>query len=254
MADRATLPLAGQAALVTGSAKNIGREIALMLAADGAAVAINARTDEAAARAVADEIEAAGGRAMVHLADVGDPDQAERLVAAAADTFGRLDILVCNAGIRRQNRLTEITYEEWREVMAVDLDAPFMLAKAAIPHMRRLGAGRIVALGGTSAHTAPPGRAHVAAAKMGVLSLIRTIAREYGPDGITANVVAPGHIDTVRGASAGKRSGAGAERPIQRMGTTAEIAAMVRHLCRPEGAYITGQCLHVDGGIFFGGA
>lgn len=254
MPDDTAPPLAGQAAVVTGSAKNIGRETARLLAADGAAVVINARSDRAAAEAVVTEIEAAGGRAIAHLADVGVPDEAEGLIDAAVAAFGRIDILVLNAGIRRQRPFVEIPLAEWREVMAVDLDGPFVLAKAAIPHMLAQGAGRIVALGGSSAHTAPPGRAHVAAAKMGLLSMIRTLAREHGADGITANMVAPGHIDTVRGAGAGQRSTSGAGRPIERLGTTTEIAAMIRHLCRPEGAYITGQCLHVDGGIYFGGA
>ena len=247
-------PLSGQAAVITGSAKNIGREIALMLAADGADIVINAKSDRDAAEAAASEIEALGARAIVHLADIAKPAEAEGLIRASVDAFGRLDILVCNAGIRRQNPILDITLEEWRAVMAVDLDAPFVLAKAAIPHMLANGHGRIVTIGGTSAHTAPPGRAHVAAAKMGLLALTRSIATEFGPKGITANMVAPGHIDTVRGDAAGKRSTSGAGRPIQRMGETTEIAAMVRHLCRPEGAYITAQCLHIDGGIYMGGA
>ncbi|MBO6521948.1 MAG: SDR family oxidoreductase [Rhodospirillales bacterium] len=247
-------PLAGQVAVVTGAAKNIGRETAMMLAADGASVVTNGKTDEAAAKAAVAEIEAAGGRAIHHMADIADPDQAEGLIAAAVDAFGRLDILVLNAGIRRQHSIIEIPLEEWREVMTMDLESPFVLAKAAIPHMLENGHGRIVTLGGTSAHTGNVGRAHVGAAKMGLLSLTRSIAMEFGPQGITANMVAPGHIDTVRGDAAGERSSSGAGRPIGRMGTTVEIAAMIRHLCRPEGAYITGQCLHVDGGIYLGGA
>lgn len=247
-------PLSGQVAVVTGAAKNIGRETALMLAADGASVVINGKTDKDAADAVVAEIEAAGGTALTHMADIAAPDQAEGLIAAAADQFGRLDILVLNAGIRRQHSIVDIPLSEWREVMTMDLEAPFVLSKAAIPHMLVNAYGRIVSLGGSSAHTGNVGRAHVGAAKMGLLSLTRAIAMEFGDRGITANMVAPGHIDTVRGDAAGKRSSAGAGRPIQRLGTTAEIAAMVRHLCRPEGAYITGQCIHVDGGIYLGGA
>jgi 3-oxoacyl-[acyl-carrier protein] reductase len=247
-------PLSGQVAIVTGSAKNIGRETALMLAADGAAVVINGKSDEDAAKTTTAEIETAGGSAIHHMADIAAPAQAEGLVAAAVEAYGRLDILVLNAGIRRQNSIIDITLEEWRDVMTMDLEAPFVLARAAIPHMLKNSHGRIVTLGGTSAHTGNVGRAHVGAAKMGLLSLTRSIAMEFGDRGITANMVAPGHIDTVRGEAAGKRSTSGEGRPIQRMGTTAEIAAMIRHLCRPEGAYITGQCLHVDGGIYLGGA
>ncbi len=246
--------LSGQAALVTGAAKNIGREIALTLAADGANLVINGKTDRAAAEAVAAEIEADGGTAVVHMADIAGPDAAEGLIRAAVDAYGRLDILVLNAGIRRQNSIVDIPLEEWREVMTMDLEAPFVLARAALPHMLENGYGRIVTLGGTSAHTGNVGRAHVGAAKMGLLSLTRSIAMEFGDRGVTANMVAPGHIDTVRGAAAGQRSNSGAGRPIGRMGTTREIAAMVRHLCGPDGAYITGQCMHVDGGIYLGGA
>ncbi|MCK5779145.1 MAG: SDR family oxidoreductase [Rhodospirillales bacterium] len=247
-------PLSGHVAVVTGAAKNIGREIALMLAGDGASVVINGRSDKAAAEVVAGEVEAMGAQAIVHMADVADPDQATGLIDAAVAHFGRLDILVVNAGMRRQNSIVDIPLEEWREVMTMDLESPFVLAKAAIPQMLKNGHGRVVTLGGTSAHTGNIGRAHVGAAKMGLLSLTRSIAVEFGPQGITANMVAPGHIDTVRGAAAGQRSNSGAGRPIERMGTTGEIAAMVRHLCRPEGAYITGQCIHVDGGIYLGGA
>ncbi|MBO6949207.1 MAG: SDR family oxidoreductase [Rhodospirillales bacterium] len=247
-------PLSGQVAVVTGAAKNIGREIALMLAADGASLVINGKSDKAAADAVVAQIEKTGGTAMVHMADVADPDQAQGLIEAATEKFGRLDILVINAGMRRQNSIVDIPLSEWREVMTMDLESPFVLAKHALPHMLENGHGRVVTLGGTSAHTGNVGRAHVGAAKMGLLSLTRSIAVEFGPNGVTANMVAPGHIDTVRGEAAGERSKSGAGRPIQRMGKTSEIAGMVRHLCRPEGAYITGQCIHVDGGIYLGGA
>lgn len=246
--------LDGRVAVVTGSARNIGRAIALALAADGASVVVNALQDRDAADTVAQEITNSGGRAHVHMADVTDEAQVNGLAAAAMDAFGRLDILVCNAAIRRQGPFLDIPFDEWREVMAVDLDGPFLCIKACLPHMLDGGGGRVVTIGGSTLHTLTPQRAHVTAAKMGLLGLTRTIAIEYGERGITANCVAPGHMDTVRGTSAGKRSTGGLNRPIERLGKPREIAAMVRYLCRDEGAYITGQCLHVNGGMYLAGA
>ncbi len=248
------LPLASQVAVITGAARNIGREIALMLADDGADIVVNARQDKAAAEAVAREIEAKGRRAVVHIADVTDPEAAAGLIAGAMNAFGRLDILVCNAAIRRQQPFVDIPIEEWHEVMNVDLNGPFYCLKSAIPVMINQNYGRVVTIGGSTLHLLTPNRAHVTAAKMGLLGLTRAIAIEHGENNITANCVAPGHIDTVRGNSAGKRSTGGIDRPIERLGTMNEVAAMVRHLCRPEGAYITGQCLHVNGGMYMGGA
>lgn len=249
-----TKPLEGKIALVTGSARNIGREIAMTLARDGAAVMVNGRSDEEAAEAVAKEIIDAGGHADVCMADVTKPEQAADLVQSTVDCFEGLDILVLNAAIRRQRPFHEIPFEEWKEVLAVDLDAPFLCLQAAIPHMRGKGWGRVVTIGGSTLHILTPNRAHVTAAKMGLLGLTRAIAIEYGAEGITANCVAPGHIDTVRGTSAGARSSGGIQRPIERLGKMSEIASMVRYLCGPEGDYITGQCLHVNGGMYMGGA
>lgn len=246
--------LEGKTALVTGSARNIGREIALTLAADGAAVMINGRSDEAAAEGVAREIIDAGGHADVCMADITQPDQAGRLIQSTVDCFDGLDILVLNAAIRRQRPFHEIPYEEWKEVLAVDLDGPFLCLQAAIPHLRGKGWGRVVSIGGSTLHILTPNRAHVTAAKMGLLGLTRAIAIEYGAEGITANCVAPGHIETVRGDSAGARSSGGIARPIERLGKMNEIAGMVRFLCGPEGDYITGQCLHVNGGMYMAGA
>ncbi len=252
MTNPAEGPLSGKVAIVTGAGRNIGRRIALDLAADGAAVVVNGRRDRAAIEAVAGEIEAAGGRAIACLADVADESAVAAMVAAAVDRFGRIDILVSNAGLRRQTPLLEMSHAEWREILSVALDGAFLLAKAVVPHMIAAGGGAIVALSGVSHHVGTKNRVHVAASKAGLEGLMRALAMELAEHRITVNTVAPGSIDTERGASAGARPSSlgGAGVPLGRMGDVGDISAMVRHLCRPEGAYVTGQTIHVNGGIF----
>ena len=193
---------AGKVALVTGAGKNIGRTIALDLAQRGASLVVNGRSDRAAVDAVVGEINAAGGQAIGCLADVSDPAQTERMVADAAAAFGGLDILVSNAGLRRQTPFLEMGLTEWREILSVALDGAFILAKAAVPHMLGRG-GAIVALSGISTHVGTPNRCHVSASKAGLEGLMRALAIELAPHQITCNCVAPGAVDTVRGASAG---------------------------------------------------
>ncbi len=244
--------LAGKVALVTGASRNIGRATALRLAADGAAVIVNGVQDEAAAEAVAGASERAGGRALAQLADVTDEAAVAAMVAAGTDAFGRLDILVSNASVRAQRPVAEMSFEEWRRVLAVALDGAFLCARAAIPHMIAAGGGRIVTLGGGAVYLGTPNRAHVMAAKAGLVGLTRGLAVELAAHGITANVVSPGHIDTERPASAGPRPPAKSPPPIDRLGLPQEIASMIHYLCLPEAAYITGQTLHVNGGNFLG--
>ena len=244
--------LDGKVALVTGAGKNIGRSIALRLARDGAAVAVNGRRDLAAVAAVVAEIRAAGGQAIAAMADVSDPDAARRAVEQVAAELGGLDILVSNAGLRRQTPFLAISVAEWREIMSVALDGAFFLAQAAVPHMTTRGGGAIIAMSGMSHHVGTPNRCHVSASKAALEGLMRSLAVELGPQRIRCNCIAPGTIDTVRGASAGVLPNSltldGV--PLGRRGTTDEIAAMVRLLAGPEGAYITGQTIHVNGGVF----
>ncbi|MFN4087611.1 MAG: SDR family NAD(P)-dependent oxidoreductase [Alphaproteobacteria bacterium] len=244
--------LAGKVAVVTGGARNIGRSIALGLAQAGAAVVVNARSDRAAAEAVAAEAEAAGGRGLAHVADVTDPAAVAAMVDAAVATFGRIDILVSNAALRRQTPFLDMGFDEWREIVSVALDGAFVAAKACVPHMIAGGGGAIVTIGGISTHVGTPNRVHVCAAKAGLEGLTRGLAMELAPHGITVNCVAPGSIDTVRGATAGARPGnMGATGvPVGRFGRPEEIAAMVRHLCLPEGGFITGQTIHLNGGAW----
>jgi 3-oxoacyl-[acyl-carrier protein] reductase len=244
--------LAGTVAIVTGAARNIGRAIAVALAEEGGAVVVNALSDRAAAEKLADEIRGAGGRAVVQMGDVTREADATALADAAAAAFGRVDVLVSNAAVRRQTPFLDMTFEEWRRVLAVPLDGAFLCARAVVPHMIRAGGGAIVTIGGVSAYLGTRDRAHVCAAKAGLVGLTHALAMELAPHGIRVNCVAPGSIDTIRGASAGPRPAAtgGAAIPLGRMGRPEEIAATVRHLCLPDGAYITGQTIHVNGGVF----
>ena len=247
--------LAGKVAIVSGAGKNIGKAIALALAADGAAVVVNGRGDRAIIEETAQEIRVAGGRALPYLADVSKPDAVAAMVDAAVKEFGGIDIAVGNAGLRRQTPFLQMNLEEWHEILAVALDGAFILAKAAAPEMIKRGGGSYIGLSGVSHHAGSVGRVHVNASKAGLEGLVRGLAMELAPHNITANCVAPGSIDTVRGASAGGPHGRGSisrDIPLGRQGRPEEIAAMVRFLAGPEGRYVTGQTIHVNGGLFFG--
>lgn len=244
--------LAGKIALITGAGRNIGRAIALHLARDGAAIAVNGRSDRAAVDDVVAEITAAGGRAIATMGDVAIPADAARIVAETVAGLGGLDILVSNAGLRRQTPFLEMSYAEWEEIRGVALDGAFLLAKAAVPHMIARGGGSVIALSGISTHVGTPNRCHVSAAKAGLEGLMRALAVELAPMGIRCNSVSPGSIDTVRGTSAGVRPSGGSvsKIPMGRLGSADEIAAVVRMLAGPEGGYVTGQTIHVNGGAF----
>ena len=244
---------AGKIALVTGAGKNIGRTIALDLARRGASVVVNGRSDRAAVDAVVGEIEAAGGQAIGCMADVSDETSTQRMIADAVAAFGGIDVLVSNAGLRRQTKFLDMSLAEWREILSVALDGAFILTKAAVPHMISRGGGAIVALSGISTHVGTPNRCHVSASKAGLEGLMRALAIELAPHAITCNTVAPGMVDTVRGASAGgaaPRSLGEAGIPLGRKAAVEEISAAVRYLAGPDGRYVTGQTLHVNGGLF----
>lgn len=239
-------------AIVTGSALNIGRATALHLARDGFAVLVTAKQSEHDAAETARLVRAAGGQAVVHMADISDPQQAFGLVEAAVAHFGRLDVLVNNASVRRQTKFSDMTAEEWREIMGTTLDGAFFCAHAAAPRIAAAGGGSIVNLGGISAHVGAVGRVHAVTAKAGMIGLTRALAKELAADGITVNTVVPGSIETIRGAAAGGNHGRSAlpDALLGRRGQPDEIAAMVRFLCSPEARYVTGQTIHVNGGAF----
>ena len=242
--------LQGRVALVTGAGRNIGRAIALTLARDGATVLVNGRSDREAVESVVREIKAAGGQAMAAMGDVSDPAVAPKL-ARQGEALGGVDILVSNAGLRRQTAFLDMSFEEWREIMSVALDGAFLLGKAVVPQMVAKGkGGAFVALSGVSTHVGTPNRCHVSASKAGLEGLMRALARELATHKITCNAVAPGAIDTSRAATAGPRPIQGRPIPLGRLGNVEEIAAMVRLLVGPEGTFITGQTIHVNGGEF----
>ncbi|HET7730172.1 MAG TPA: SDR family oxidoreductase [Usitatibacter sp.] len=244
--------LEGRVALVTGGARNIGRAICHALAAGGASVVVNCRAAHDEAQAVVAEIEAAGGKAACHVADVTDEEGVRAMVAAAEKRYGRLDILVNNAAVRDVTKIDDIDLATWRYVTGVILDGAFICTKASLQALRRAGEGAIVNIGGMSGHTGAAGRPHVVAAKMGLVGLTRALAHDLAPDNITVNCVVPGLIDTVRAGSSSTRSAHSHEGLLGRRGKPEEVAAVVRMLCGPDGRYITGQDWHVNGGAYLG--
>jgi 3-oxoacyl-[acyl-carrier protein] reductase len=187
------------------------------------------------------------------LADVSQEGAVADMEAEIARRHGGVDVLVCNAGLRRQTAFLEMSLAEWREILSVALDGAFILSRAFAPRMIGRGGGSIIALSGISTHLGTPNRAHVSASKSGLEGLMRALAVELGPQGIRANCVAPGAVDTARGASAGampQTLGRDESIPQRRKASVQEIADVVRLLAGPEGGYITGQTIHVNGGAF----
>jgi len=244
--------LSGRVALVTGAGRNIGRAMAKALAAGGAAVVVNVRRDAAEAAQVVGEIERNGGQAIAAIADVADEAAVVRMVDAAARQLGRIDYLVNNAALRQERQFEEMTFKEWRDVLGVTLDGAFHCAKACLPHLKQSGAGAIVNIGGLSAHTGSKHRAHVTAAKLGLVGFTRGLAHDLAKDRITVNLVAPGTIDTVRKTDAAQPAHHLINNTLTgKRGAPEDVAAMVRFLCGPGARYITGQTIHVNGGAYF---
>ena len=243
--------LKGRVALVTGGARNIGRAIALDLASAGADVVLTARADQAGLDETAALCRAKGVKAEVLLADITDVASIKALIAGVEKAFGRLDILVNNAALRAETPIEEISAEEWRKVLAVNLDAAFFTAQAALPLLRQSDAGAIINIGGLTAYTGAKNRPHVVAAKAGLDGLTKALAQDLAPS-ITVNLVSPGLIATQRGGSSPTEPDHHKKHTtlIGRRGEPQEVAAMVRHLAGPNGRYITGQTLHVNGGVY----
>jgi 3-oxoacyl-[acyl-carrier protein] reductase len=242
-----THELAGKVALVTGASRNIGRSIALALAAGGAAVAVNARAAKDDAEKVAQEIRAAGGKAEPFLADIVDAKAVQAMVEGIVQRFGRLDFLVLNASVRKETPFIDMTYDEWRSLISVTLDGSFHCAKACLPHMIKAGGGAIVTLGGMSALSGASKRVHGSVGKHGLYGMTRALAKELGEHRIRVNCVAPGQMNTTRDAARSARPDVSTV-PMGRRVEPEEIASTVRFLCGPGAAMISGQLIYVDGG------
>jgi len=243
--------LEGKVAVVTGAGRNIGRAIAMSLAEGGASVLVNARSNRAEAEAVAREIEAAGGKAIVHIGDVADAKSVQAMVDAAVRQFGRIDILINNAALRREKSFVEMDYAEWREILDVTLDGAFHCTKACLSALQKSGQGTIVNIGGLSAHTGAKNRAHVVTAKAGIVGLTRALANDLAADGITVNCVVPGLIGTPRPKDKPQPAHHLTHNTITgARGKPEDVAAMVRFLCSPGARYITGQAIHANGGAY----
>jgi len=248
MATASSNEFAGKVALVTGAGRNIGRAIALALAAGGAAVAVNTRSSREAAEKVVAEIHATGGQAAVFMADVADANAVNAMVAGVIKQFGRIDMLVLNASMRKETPFIDMSFDEWRNILAITLDGSFHCVKACLPAMIKAGGGAIVTLGGMMALSGAKNRVHGSVAKGGLVGMTRALSRDLAQYGIRVNCVSPGQINTVRAAGRSPRTDAATAIPLARAGEPEEIATAVRFLCGPGASYITGQTLHVNGG------
>ena len=247
---------AAPVALVTGAGRNIGREIALGLAASGFAVAVNVRSSAGEGQSVVDEITAQGGQALLCVADVTDQDAVRAIMARIGQAWGRLDVLINNAAIRREAKIDDISARDWHDTLAVILDGAFFCTQAALPLLRQSPGAAIVNIGGMTARTGAAHRVHVVTAKAGLEGMTRGLAHDLSPEGITVNCISPGMVDTRRdagSASAAPNHHAKHHPLLGRRGTAAEIAASVVWLASPAARFITGQTLHVNGGTFLAG-
>lgn len=238
-------------AIVTGSARGIGRAIALELAKEGYRVAVNDLRGDGTAQEVLAQIEAAGGAGMVIAADISDSRAAAAMVEQTVKAWGRVDVLVNNAGINRDQLLIRISDEEWDQLIRTNLNGAFYCSRAAIKHMMRKRYGRIIHISSVVGISGNAGQSHYAAAKAGLLGFSRSLAREYGNRNITSNVIAPGYIESDMTAALDpqQREKLQAGIALSRLGTPADIAGVAAFLASPRAAYITGQVIQVDGGL-----
>jgi len=244
------IQLSNRVAIVTGASRGIGRAIAEQLARQGATVVAAARGENA--RAVADGIQAAGGRAEAVALDVTDSAAAERVVASVLERHARIDILVNNAGITRDQLLLRMKRDDWDAVLATNLTAAFTLTQAVLKPMIRQRGGRVICVGSVVGQSGNAGQANYAASKAGLIGFVKSVALEVASRGITANVVTPGLIETemTRAMTGEARDEWAAKIPLRRLGTPADVASAVCFLASDEASYITGQVLAVNGGMY----
>ena len=250
MDDVTQQPLLGKVALVTGASRRIGRSTALGLAQAGADLVLNALSARDEVEGVADAVRQGGRRALVAMADVTREDEVGGMVDNAAAEFGRIDILVNNAAIRKQVPFTEMTYDQWRQILAVILDGAFLSSRAVLPVMVAGGGGTIVNIGGLTAHIGAANRAHVCTAKAGLVGLTKALAVEFAGRGVTVNCVVPGKIGGERSQSSGVSPVSTDRIPLGREGDVEEVAGMICAMCMPAARFMTGQTVHVSGGLY----
>lgn len=241
----------GRTVLITGASRGIGAACARRFAAAGDRVVVNYRHSDAEALALVQEIETAGGAAMAVRADVGDPEQVRRMVDNVLEKFCQLDILICNAGIARQQLFTDITNEDWRDLFRTNVDGTFYCCRAVLPHFIHRKAGRIVTLSSMWGITGGSCEVAYSATKAAVIGLTRALAKEVGPSGITVNCVAPGVIDTEMNGNLtpADLEALREETPLERIGTPEDVAESVFFLASEGARFMTGQVLSPNGGI-----
>ena len=243
--------LQGRVALVTGAGRGIGKAIALELAAAGADILFTSR-NKALADATKAEIEALGRRCVAVQADISDPAQVEALVKQGLAEFPTVDILVNNAGVTKDGLILRMSPEDWREVMAVNLDGMFYVTRAIVRTLVKQRRGRIINLTSVVGFTGNAGQVNYASSKSAAIGFTKSLAKELGGRNITCNAVAPGFIDTemTRDLSDAQKHAILEQVPLGRMGTVADIAKVVRFLASDDAAYITGAVIHVNGGMY----
>ena len=239
-------------AIVTGAAKNIGRATCESLSKLGYNILVHANTDKDGAEETVNLVKQNDVQSARIIGDLTRPETSQELIKEASK-LGTISALVNNASQREFNKFDDMTFDEWRFVMSINLDSLFHTCKAVIPEMKKNKWGRIVNLGGLSAHISAIGRAHVITSKSAVVGFTRALAMEYAETGITINTVVPGLINTIRGASAGSSlvHPSHSNPPVGRKGYPIEVATMITNLCGPHSDFVTGQTIHVNGGSYY---
>ena len=237
--------------LITGASRGIGAETARRFAREGYTVGVNYFKSQAQAEELVRELEAMGVSAKAYQADVSDRTQVDRMMDAFFKDFGHMDVLVCNAGIARQELFTDVTLDQWRQMLGINLDGVFHCCQAALPDMIRRKSGRIITLSSMWGQVGASCEVAYSAAKAGVIGLTKALAKEVGPSGITVNCVAPGVIETEMNGLLDQetKDALAEETPLERMGTPADVAEAIWFLASQGGSFFTGQVLAPNGGF-----